>query len=130
MINFTEHELVGYQCALDLYTGQPLNERSDEYFYRDIVAATTQTDSESFHLTKADPKQFKNSSLSPLVKNDTVQLSMAEKFLLTTSGGTSIDVVPSDSHIVEAVGGGEMPKHFAAKALRSVRKMLWEKKVA
>jgi len=129
IIFFTQHQLVGYQCALDLYTGHPLSESSDEYFYRDIVAVTTKTESETFNLTKKEIKAFKKTFLEKLVKNDTLHFKMAEKFVLTTSGGTALEVVLSDPNLEELAGGGTLPTDRADAAIRSVRKMLREKKI-
>jgi len=65
-----------------------------------------------------------------MVHADSIQFNAAETFNLTTSGGTSIDVVLSDVELIEALGGGEIPKHRAEKAISSVRRMLREKKAA
>src|SRR5579872_5935681 len=48
VINFTPHQLISYQCLLDVMTGQQLCEGTDEYFYRDVVSVSTQTESHSF----------------------------------------------------------------------------------
>ena len=130
IIFFTQHQLVGYQCALDLLTGHPLNEGSDEYFYKDVVSVTTKTESVTIHLTKGDVKTFKKASLDKLVENDMLHFKMAEKFVLTTSGGTALQVVLRDPNLAELVGGGTLPTDRADAAIRSVRKMLREKKVA
>jgi hypothetical protein len=129
IIFFTQHQLVGYQCALDLYTGHPLNESSDEFFYKDVVAVTTRTESETFNLSKSEVRSFKKTFLDKLVINDTLQLKKAEKFVLTTSGGTALQVVLSDPNIEDLAGGGTLPKDRADAAIRSVRKMLREKKI-
>lgn len=48
VINFTQNQLVTYQCALDLTTGNTLSESTDEYFYRDVVSVATQNQSKSY----------------------------------------------------------------------------------
>jgi hypothetical protein len=113
VINFTANQLVVYGCALDLTTGNALNERTDEYFYRDVVSVSTSTKSLSVQMQ--DGK--------------TLQLDAAEMFVLTTSGGTSVEVFLRDPKIIQMFGGdGQIPTTMTEKAIHSVRKMLREKK--
>lgn len=115
VINFTAHQLIIYGCALDLTTGNALNESTDEYFYNDVVSVSTKTKSLSV--------QMQGGKL--------LQLDAAETFQLTTSGGTSVEVFLRDPKIIqELVGDGEIPTTRAEKAIQSVRKMLREKKSA
>jgi hypothetical protein len=130
IINFTQHQLVAYQCTLDLLTGNPLNERTYEYFYQDVVSVSTESQSKSWYLDRSSRKALKNTPIGKMVHADSIQFNAAETFNLTTSGGTSIDVVLSDVELIEALGGGEIPKHRAEKAISSVRRMLREKKAA
>jgi hypothetical protein len=112
-INFTAHQLLVYKCALDLTTGNALNESTDEYFYRDVVSVSTKTENMSIALPGiAEPVQAKS----------------AETFTLTTSGGTYVDVKLSDPDVIKAMGGGTIPKTRVEKAIQTVRKMLREKK--
>jgi len=114
VINFTQNQLLSYSCVLDLITGKPLNEATEEYFYKDVVSVSTKT--ESMTITSKD------------TKIGTLQMNAAEKFTLTTSGGTSVSVVLSDPSLIEKMGGGEIPKTIAEKAIQTVRKMLRDKK--
>src|SRR3989442_14852515 len=125
VINFTPNQLVAYQCALDLTTGNPFSERTDEYFYRDVVSVSTQ--SESLTLEGIDSKLSKG-PLAALMVGGKLQLNAAEIFKLTTSGATSIKVFLRDPKLVERVGGGSIPTDTADKAGQTVRKMLREKK--
>ena len=54
IINFTEHQLVIYQCMLDLTTGKPLNEGVDEYFYNDVVSVATRSEAHTYELSALD----------------------------------------------------------------------------
>lgn len=113
VITLTENQLVAYQSDLDLTTGNFLNESTDEYFYKDIVSIATKTESREI--------KFKN-----LGK---IQLNEAEIFKLTTSGGTSIEVILRDRKLlIEKMGGGEIPITDVEKTISVVRKMLREKK--
>lgn len=114
-IIMTEHQLVTYNAALDLMTGNSLNETTDEYFYKDVVSVSTETSSATF----VDPKN----------KNSIQQLNTAEFFKLTTSGGTNIKVFIKDPKLIEMMGNSALPGTDAEKAVQSIRKMLREKKV-
>jgi hypothetical protein len=114
-IIMTENQLVTYNSAIDLMTGNSLNETTDEYFYKDVVSVSTETSSATF----IDPKN----------KNSVQQLHTAEFFKLTTSGGTSIKVFIKDPKLIEMMGNSALPGTDAEKAVQSIRKMLREKKV-
>ena len=128
VINFTEHQLIAYQCALDLTTGNPLSESTDEYFYRDVVSVSTQTESMTWDKAMLSSSGLAKTPLASLMKHGKLQFNAADKFVLTTSGGTSIEVVISDPTLIKSVGGGSIPTERADKAIRVVRKMLREKK--
>lgn len=112
ILNFTRDQVIAYSCALDLFTGNALNESTDEYFYRDIVSVSTKTKSHSYSVAGWG----------------LVQLNSAETFELTTSGGTSVEVVLRDPGLIKRMGGGEIPTTRAEKAIQTMRKMLREKK--
>jgi hypothetical protein len=128
VINFTPHQLVAYQCALDLTTGNPLHEGTDEYFYRDVVSVSTQSKSITWDAANLNMKALSKGPLATLVIAGKLQFNAAETFILTTSGGTSIEVVLRDPKLIESVGGGSIPTQMADKAVQTVRKMLREKK--
>ena len=114
VITLTENQLVSYQADLELTTGNFLNESTDEYFYKDIVSIATKTES----------REIKFKSLGK------IQLNAAEIFKLTTSGGTSIEVILRDQQfLIQKMGGGEIPITNVEKTISVVRKMLREKKI-
>jgi hypothetical protein len=115
LIFFTQNQLVAYSCAYDSTTGKPLNESTEEYFYRDVVAVSTKTTSVNLNLGK---------------ELGSVQATAAEEFTLTTSGGTSISVVLKDASLVQKMGGGDLPTTRAENAVQNVRRMLRDKKAA
>jgi len=129
VINFTAHQLVACQCALDLTTGKALSESTDEYFYRDVVSVSTQSKSKTYEKAEIG-KGLSEGLLKGLMTAGKLQFNAAEMFILTTSGGTSIEVVLRDPQLIESVGGGSIPTAMADKAVQTVRKMLREKKVA
>lgn len=115
VINFTANQLIVYSCALDLTTGNALNESTDEYFYKDVVSVATKT--KSYSVQMQDGR--------------TEQIDAAEMFQLTTSGGTSVEVLLRAPKVIQMMGGdGDIPTTRAEKAIQSVRKMLREKKTA
>lgn len=128
VLNFTPNQLIAYSSALDLMTGNALNESTDEYFYRDVVSVSTKTKSMTVSGTGAIKGGLKGGLMGALKGG--LQLNAAETFELTTSGGTSIEVVLRDPSLIEKMGGGEIPTTRAEKAIQTVRKMLREKKSA
>jgi len=112
VLHMTQHQIVSYQCCLDLTTGNYLNESTDEYFYKDVVSVATKTESKSYSSEKFG----------------TIQLDAAETFVLTTSGGTSVETVLKDPKLIDIMGGGDIPTTEAERAIQVVRKMLREKK--
>jgi hypothetical protein len=130
VLNFTQNQLTAYQCALDLATGNPLNESTDEYFYRDVVSVSTHSKSLTWDSAALGAKALSTGPLKALVKAGKLQFNAAEIFSLTTSGGTSIEVVLRDPTLIEKSGGGSIPTDMADKAVQAVRKMLRDKKAA
>ncbi len=114
LINFTKDQLLVYRCALDLLTGNPVNEATDEYFYRDVVSVQTASETASVSL--------------PGTELQGLQCNAAETFKLTTSGGTSVSMVLKDDSLIQKLGGGEIPTTTAERAIQTIRKMLREKK--
>ena len=72
--------------------------------------------------TKTESKSYSSE------KFGTIQLNAAETFVLTTSGGTSVETVLKDPKLIEMMGGGDIPTTEAERAIQVVRKMLREKK--
>src|SRR6266705_715705 len=109
VINFTEHQLVSYQCVLDLMTGNALSESTDEYFYRDVVSVSTRTESMTWDKAMLSSAGIANTPLVALMKHGKLQFNAANKFVLTTSVGTSIEVVMVDPILIESLGVGIIP---------------------
>lgn len=129
LINFTEHQLVVYQCALDRTTGKPLNECVEEYFYNDVVAVATRAEAFTYDVAALDPKLLARvPNIKESAVNGKIQVNGAETFILSTSGGSSVRVVLNDPVLIQGLGGGDLPLEFAEAAVQAVRKMLREKK--
>jgi len=112
VLHLTQHQLIAYQCCVDLLTGNLLNESTEEFFYKDIVSVTTKTESQTYDTTSFGR----------------IQLNEAETFILTTSGGTSIKATLRDPTLTQLMGGGVVPSTNADRATQAIRKMLREKK--
>ena len=122
IINFTKDQLVAYQCALDLMTDKPLSESTDEYFYQDVVSVSTQSKTTTYD--KSTMTRQGRKALKPLMKGGRLQLNSSENFVLTTAGGTSLEVFLRDPRLIEMAGGGRIPTGTAEKAIGAVRTML------
>ncbi len=131
VVNFTEHQLVLYQCALDLMTGRPLNECVDEYFYRDVVSVSTE--SQSFAMTAEElDRDVMNRwpGIKAAMVDGRLQLNRAEVFALTTSGATSVRVVLRAPILIESLGSTTLATEPADPAIQAVRQMVREKKAS
>lgn len=121
VVQFTEHRLVVYQCALDLTTGHQLNESVNEIAYQHVVSVATNSSaitlpaSEVSADIRARCERFRDA-----VVDGQVQLNHAESFLLTTSGGTSLRIVLRDPVLIAALGGGTLPTDRATQAVRAI----------
>lgn len=110
VINFGKDQLMIYECILDILTGNKSNEKTEEFFYKDVVSVSTKTD---------PAKQF---TLGKIV----YKMDKAEKFVLTTSGGTSVSVVLRDEELMKKIG--DFAASGAEQAIQSIRTMLRDKK--
>jgi len=117
VLNQTQNQLSIYQCVFDLTTGQLSHIDTDEYFYKDIVSISTRTESKTVRL-----KIGKDVGAKPFEMKET------EKFSLTTSGGTRVEVTVRDPKL-ESMFKGTIPTTAAERAISTVRKMLREKKI-
>ncbi len=128
IINFTEHQLVIYQCALDLLSGKPLNERGEEFFYSHVVSVSLHSDAYTYELAEIDPKVLKRAPrLAESAVGGRVQVAGAEAFRLVTAGGNSVEVMLSAPSLIEELGGGQIDVTRADKAVQAVRRMLRDK---
>jgi hypothetical protein len=129
IINFTEHQLLVYQCAFDRTTGNPLNECVNEYFYNDVVSVATTSDAVTYSLDELGAHLLSRiSNLAKSAVDGKIQVNNAETFVLATSGGSSVRVVLKDPVLIQSLGGGDLPLEWAEQAVQAVRKMLREKK--
>lgn len=118
---FAKDQLLGYQCSYDRRSGEPLAERTEEYFYRDVVAVSTETIKMETELQIGKGK---------LGKLNLIQFKTAEVFRLTTSGGTAFQVCLGSEDILKlkSAKGGKLPKTESEKAIQAVRAMVRDKK--
>jgi hypothetical protein len=129
VVNFTEHQLMTYQCALDLATGKPLNEQSEEFFYADVVSVSLRSDAFTYNLSEVDSHILARANrLAQSAVNGMIQVADAELFRLTTAGGTAIEVMLKDPVLIEQLGGGEVATQQADDAVQAIRRVLRDKK--
>jgi hypothetical protein len=114
-----QHQFATYQCCYDRLSGNALQEETDEIFYKDIVSVSTKTDDKT-------EKDVVNVFIRGM---GNLHLTNSEEFVLTTSGGTSIEVFLSNEAIEKKAKGGKLSKSDAEKVVSCVRKMIREKKV-
>jgi hypothetical protein len=109
VIHLTDYGISSYQCDFNLLKGVPLNERDDEFHYRDVVAVSTRDDSTNYRLP------------------NNVLIRHAQLFKLSVSSGDSIQVVINSSELLKFTGGTILDTGLDS-AIRTLRKVLSQKK--
>lgn len=114
ILNFTQNQLLIYRCVFNFTTGKISDEKTEEYFYKDVVSISTRVERGE----KINTKKF-----------GVIKLNAAKMLTLNTSGSTSFAVLLYDPMLVKKLGGGKIPTIQAERAIQVVRKMLRDKKV-
>lgn len=129
IINFTQNEIVFYECVFDPINENPLNESTSSYFYSDVVSIETKSESVTTEEFSFGEKVINEIPLiGKLINNGTIsQYNISEKFILTTTGSSRVEVKLSENVMIEEVGG-EFSKSDSENAIRCIRKMLRDKK--
>jgi len=110
VVHLTENKLSSYQCDYNFIRDVPLNERDDEFHYRDVVAVSTRDDSTNYTLPNG------------------ILMKQAQLFKLAVSSGDSIQVIVNSSDLVEFTGGSMLDTGLD-NAVKALRKVLGEKKI-
>lgn len=112
IIQLTEKLMGIYRCTYNFLKNVPLNEKTDEYFYEDIVAVST-----------------REISTSDYVLPNRKKLKHAEAFAITIPSGDAVEVILW-SPILEKYTGGKPklePMSMAENTIAAIRKLLREK---
>lgn len=129
VILFTEHQLIAYQCAIDLTTGNSLNANVKRFFYKDVVSAETEAEDltlDERNISKKFLQMYPEAK--KYIVNGKLQLNGSETFRLTTSAGTAVKIRLSIPNFIES-NQEDLSDRLADNAIRSVNKMLLAKKV-
>jgi len=130
VIHFTEHQLVIYECVLDLTTGNALNEKGVQYFYNDVVAVEASNQAMTFRKDELDPKWIRIlAEHKDEFVEGVLQMNAIETFKLTTKAGNSIEVAIQDLSLIDQSSSTTRPPSVAEEAARAVQAMLRAKKV-
>lgn len=126
ILNFTEHEVFAYTCAIDRLKDRYVAEETDEYFYRDVVSVATKT--KDMVLDKRSLPRALRRAVRKDIRRGELHVPGAEVFTLTTSGGTSVEAVIDVR--LEAIGGRlrTMDGGHVEDVIRQMRKHLRERK--
>lgn len=134
---FTEHKLAIYQCAFDLTTGRELDERVDEYFYKDIVSFSAESRIVTIHRKELHRRLRGHRHRRQILKrlrermvDGQVQVKIGETMVLTTSGADRLQVALQDPQFADDLEGLSLPSGPAEKSVAVIRKMLQERHAA
>lgn len=108
-VQLTDQQLGAYACDFNFLKNVALNERTDEYHYRDVVSVSTQEVATSYTLPTG------------------VKMVQAQAFRLAVSSGDHIDVTINAAELAK-ITQGTIPTTGAEKAVATIRAMLREKK--
>lgn len=117
VLHFTKDRLCVYRCALDLVGGRTLNTAAKEYFYKDIVSVSIET--ESAMITKK-----RDDILGAMFDAHSKNMYNIEKFVLKNSGAESMVINISNG---ETSGNNEHTEDFSS-VVTAVRKLIQNKK--
>ena len=120
----TEKYLASFWCVYDLCEGKAYNERTEEFFYRDIVSVGTRV--QEFAV-----ERIERAGLLRLRKEvRSYRFSDFESFRLTVSSGDFIEVVVKCTEPQKALLGREasLPSGPYEEAMGAIRRLLREKK--
>jgi hypothetical protein len=115
IVFITENQLIGYRTLLDLITGNPMAEATQEFFLKDIVSVETQTESMSF---------------SSPDKKETIQVNSTEVFKIHSSGATQIRIALDDPTIITKLKASGFYPSDSEIAVSTIRSVVREKKAA
>jgi hypothetical protein len=111
IIHLTDRHLAAYACDYNFIRNVALNDRTDEYHYRDVVSVSTKESSSSYQLPTG------------------VSLTLSQEFVLSVASGDKISVGIGISKLGQITGGSDrIPETGAEKAINVIRAMLREKK--
>lgn len=111
VLHLIEHKVSSFQCAYNFIRGVGLNERDDEYYYRDIVAVSTREESTNYQLPNRSVMRW------------------AQAFTMSVASGERISVIVSSAELLRLTGGKTIADSGADKAIKALRKVLGEKKL-
>lgn len=115
IINFTENQLVTYECDLNPVLSKPLSEKTKEFHYRQIVSM----DTESSTRTETTKRWLRKDKVDYI--ND------SEKFVLVNKSGQKVTITLREESIIAELGGGEIDSKLSEQSIKAVRKMVREK---
>lgn len=112
IIHFTKDQIFAYLCSYDLVEEKPTMINTEEYFYKDVIGASTET-TESIFVDN---------------KGESHKLNASNCFRIKTSGGTGIEIFLTDPKLMEWWGNGIIPTDFIENAITQIRTIIRTKK--
>lgn len=127
VLNFTQHEIVIYQCVFDPTKEIALNETTFAVFYDHVVSLETR--SLAREITKySNTEKIMNKipGIKKLTSGTKNHYNVSKKFVLTTNGKATLEIKLSDFEIVEEIGG-QFRTSDSEDVIRAVRSALKDK---
>ena len=97
VVNFGRDQLFVYACALDLTTGNAIYERTQEFFYRDIVSVDTATETETIKVKDPELRLYWEQRGAHIVSN-TLQVDVHQSIGLQLASGERVTLAVWDGY--------------------------------
>lgn len=127
-----EHQLLVFSASWDFIKGILMNEKTHAFFYKDIVAINTSSEyaktTNAWLIQLIGMIPFIGEHIAAFMKEKITVYKTAEAFELISSSGNSISLTVGFDQWILAHGGQVPDKTEAEAMIRSVRKMVEEKK--
>ncbi|MDC8003102.1 hypothetical protein POV27_03515 [Aureisphaera galaxeae] len=128
ILNFTQHEIIIYQCVFDPITENALNECTWTYFYKEVVSLETKEISKTKEWLSPTQKIFYKVPLIKLfIKGVPKQYNVSKKFIITTRGSSQFEMPLSDYEAIDGIEG-KFNVTDAENTIRAIRSSLRSKK--
>lgn len=142
VINYTRDQILAYQSAVDLMTGNRINESTVEVFYQDIVSLGTQRKTRTIDIGRNNKpgllEEFidwirtvrkSSSSSSSLKLGNTIQYNEYESFSMRFTNGQAFSITLRDGQLLSKSDADNwMPTRESEQAIAAIRNLLQEKK--
>jgi hypothetical protein len=128
VVNMTRNQLFVYQCAIDLSTGNLINEQTKELFWRDVVSVDTATDTRTLSVTQLPLRERKLLVEDGWhIVNDVIQYDGEESVSISMTSGQAVKLAFWDGRSADKTDPADAENDRAMGRLRYVVRNMKER---